>query len=404
MAKNTHLEHLEDDILNQGKQGGFNSIAFLRELGDMLTRPQSNVRVTTKWDGAPAIICGTDPVSKQFFVGTKSVFAKTAPKIIYNESDAERIYGDSQLAQKLKDAYKYLSTLKNQPPFNTGTILQGDLLFTDDKDTRLVNGEQCVVFQPNTIVYAIPAATAMGQRAIRAKLGIVFHTTYVGPTLNDLNALFGADVSRLQDNPDVMVFSSDFKDATGVASMTPAEKMQLDLLINRAEGSLKQASAFLDVLGGYGSGKFMMDSLFKQYFNTYIRRGERITNVTKVVDDFKLYYAQLLGKEIATKKQKATQDKYLQMRTEGIKFLNQNQRSVYFTVASYMNLIEAKNYVIRKLEKVQEIGTFLRTENGYQVTAPEGFVAIRSGNALKLVDRLEFSRANFTADKNWDKP
>ena len=400
MAKNTHLEHLEDDILNQGKQGGFNSIAFLRELGDMLTRPQSNVRVTTKWDGAPAIICGTDPVSKQFFVGTKSVFAKTAPKIIYNEADADRIYGDSQLAQKLKDSFKYLSKLKDKIP----GVLQGDLLFTDDKVSRLVNREQCVTFQPNTIVYAIPSASDLGKRALRAKLGIVFHTTYIGPSLADLNAQFGADVSQLQGDPDVMVFSSDFKDATGAASMTASEKMQLDRLINRAEGSLKQASAFLDVLGGYGQGKFMMDKLFKQYFNTYIRRGQRITDTTKVVNDFKVYYAELLGKEIATKKQKATQDKYLQMRTEGIKFLNRNQRSVYFTVASYMNLIEAKNYVIRKLEKVQEIGTFLRTEDGYQVTAPEGFVAIRSGNALKLVDRLEFSRANFTADKNWDKP
>ena len=400
MAKNTHLEHLEDDILNQGKQGGFNSIAFLRELGDMLTRPQSNVRVTTKWDGAPAIICGTDPVSKQFFVGTKSVFAKTAPKIIYSEADADRIYGDSQLAQKLKDSFKYLSKLKDRIP----GVLQGDLLFTDDKDSRLVNREQCVTFQPNTIVYAIPSASNLGKRALRAKLGIVFHTTYIGPSLADLNAQFGADVSQLQGDPDVMVFSSDFKDATGAASMTATEKMQLDRLINRAEGSLKQASAFLDVLGGYGQGKFMMDKLFKQYFNTYIRRGQRITDTTRVVNDFKVYYAELLGKEIATKKQKATQDKYLQMRTEGIKFLNRNQRSVYFTVASYMNLIEAKNYVIRKLEKVQEIGTFLRTEDGYQVTAPEGFVAIRSGNALKLVDRLEFSRANFTADKNWDKP
>lgn len=400
MAKNTHLEHLEDDILNQGKQGGFNSIAFLRELGDMLTRPQSNVRVTTKWDGAPAIICGTDPVSKQFFVGTKSVFAKTAPKIIYSEADADRIYGDSQLAQKLKDSFKYLSKLKDKIP----GVLQGDLLFTDDKDSRLVNREQCVTFQPNTIVYAIPSASNLGKRALRAKLGIVFHTTYIGPSLADLNAQFGADVSQLQGDPEVMVFSSDFKDATGAASMTATEKMQLDRLINRAEGSLKQASAFLDVLGGYGQGKFMMDTLFKQYFNTYIRRGQSITDTTRVVNDFKVYYAELLGKEIATKKQKATQDKYLQMRTEGIKFLNRNQRSVYFTVASYMNLIEAKNYVIRKLEKVQEIGTFLRTEDGYQVTAPEGFVAIRSGNALKLVDRLEFSRANFTADKNWDKP
>ena len=111
----------------------------------------------------------------------------------------------------------------------------------------------------------------------------------------------------------------------------------------------------------------------------------------------------MLNKEIASKKTKATQDKYLQMRTDGLKFLQQNEKSIYFTVASYMNLIEAKNFIIRKLERVQTLGTFLRTENGYKVTAPEGFVAIRSGNALKLVDRLEFSRANFTADKNWDK-
>ena len=147
-----------------------------------------------------------------------------------------------------------------------------------------------------------------------------------------------------------------------------------------------------------------MATLFKQFFNTYIRQGKPITNAQAVTQDFSRYYNEQLNKEIATKKTKATIDKYLQMRTDGLNFLKQNERSVYFTVASYMNLIEAKNYVIRKLEKVQEIGTFLRTENGYQVTAPEGFVAIRSGNALKLVDRLEFSRANFTADKNWDKP
>ena len=400
MAKNTHLEHLEDDILNQGKQGGFNAITFLRELGEMLSVSKSNVRVTTKWDGAPAIICGTDPVSKQFFVGTKSVFAKTAPKIIYSEADATRIYGDSQLAQKLKDSYRYLSKLKDRIP----GVLQGDLLFTDDKDTRLVNNEQCVTFQPNTIVYAIPVSSDMGKRALRAKLGIVFHTTYVGPTLDDLNAQFGADVSQLQGDPEVMVFSSDFRDVTGTASMTPIELQQFNLLVNRAEGSLKQASAFLDLLGDYGQSKFQMNKLFKQFFNSYIRQGRKITNAQLVVDDFNKYYSDLLTKEVQSKKTVATQDKYLKIKTEGLDFLKRNQKSVYFTVASYMNLIEAKNYVIRKLERVQEIGTFLRTDNGYRVTAPEGFVAIRSGNALKLVDRLEFSRANFTADKNWDKP
>ena len=396
MAKNTHLEHLEDDILNQGTEGGFNAIKFLRELGDMLTQPQSNVKVTTKWDGAPAIICGKDPVSQRFFVGTKSVFAKTAPKVIYSEADADAMY-EGQLAQKLKDAYRYLSQLPIQG------VLQGDLLFTDDKDTRLVNGEQSIVFQPNTIVYAVPTNSALGAKVARAKLGIVFHTTYVGPTLADMNAQFGASVSNLQGNADVMVFSSDFTDATGAAKMTEAEKRQYDLLVNRAEGSLKQASAFLNLLGSFGQSKFMMNVLFKQFFNTYIRQGKPIRNVQDVVQDFKSYYAGLINKEIATKKTKSAQDKYLQMRTDGLKFIQVNERSIYFTVASYMNLIEAKNFIIRRLERVQTLGTFLRTENGYKVTAPEGFVAIRSGNALKLVDRLEFSRANFTADKNWDK-
>ena len=396
MAKNTHLEHLEDDILNQGTEGGFNAIKFLRELGDMLTRPQSNVRVTTKWDGAPAIICGKDPVSQRFFVGTKSVFAKTAPKVIYSEADADRMY-EGQLAQKLKDAYKYLSQLPIQG------VLQGDLLYTDDKDTRLVNGEQSIVFQPNTIVYAVPTNSALGAKVARSKLGIVFHTTYVGPNLADMNAQFGANVSTLQGNDDVMVFSSDFTDATGAAKMTEVEKRQFDALVNRAEGSLKQASAFLNILGSFGQSKFMMNVLFKQFFNSYIRQGKPIRNAQDVVQDFKAFYAGVLNKEIASKKTKATQDKYLQMRTDGLKFLQQNEKSIYFTVASYMNLIEAKNFIIRKLERVQTLGTFLRTENGYKVTAPEGFVAIRSGNALKLVDRLEFSRANFTTDKNWDK-
>jgi len=396
MAKNTHLEHLEDDILNQGSQGGFNAINFLRELGDMLTQTQSNIRITTKWDGAPAIICGRDPQSQKFFVGTKSVFAKTAPKVIYSEADVDKIY-DGQLAQKLKDAYKYLSQLPIQG------VLQGDLLFTNDKDSKTIDGVQSITFQPNTIVYAVPSNSDIGRKVARAKLGIVFHTTYTGPTLADMSATFGANVSTLQGNPDVMVFSSEFNDVTGAARLTPQDKLQYDLLVNRAEGSLKQASTFLNLLTQFGESRFMMNVMFKQFFNSYIREGKSITNAKAVVQDFKGFYSGLMNKEIASKKTKTSQDKYLQMRTNGLKFIQMNERSIYFTVASYMNLIEAKNYIIRRLEKVQSLGTFLRTENGYRVTAPEGFVAIRSGNALKLVDRLEFSRANFTADKNWDK-
>ena len=401
MAKNTHLEHLEDDILNNGSQGGRNAIKFLRSLGNMLSEGDKSgqqMRVTTKWDGAPAIICGIDPTWDTFFVGNKSVFAKTQPKVCYTEKSVDEYYPSSGLNKILKECIKYLSKL------NIKGVVQGDLLFTEStKSITTINGTSCVVFTPNTITYAIPVDSDLGRRVMRSKLGIVFHTTYVGSSLAEMNALFGADVSKMQSVNDVMVFSSDFMDTSGVANMDRYEKQNFTNLVNRAEGSLRQASAFLNILGSYGQSKFMMNVLFKQFFNSYIRQGRPIRNAQDVVQDFKAYYAGVLNKEIASKKTKSAQDKYLQMRTDGLKFLQQNERSVYFTVASYMNLIEAKNFIIRKLERVQTLGTFLRTENGYKVTAPEGFVAIRSGNALKLVDRLEFSRANFTADKNWDK-
>ena len=85
MAKNTHLEHLEDDIFNSGTAGVTNSINFLKSLRDMLTEGdgQSAMKVTTKWDGAPAIVCGRNPQDGRFFVGTKSVFNKQNPKVVY---------------------------------------------------------------------------------------------------------------------------------------------------------------------------------------------------------------------------------------------------------------------------------------------------------------------------------
>ena len=125
--KNTHLEHLEDNILNGGSEGGKEAVAFLRSLGKMLDQGGADARVTVKWDGAPAIVCGRNPDNGRFFVGTKSVFNAVSPKIIYSEDDVDRIYPPGQLSEKLKASYKYLSQL------SIPNVVQGDLLFTDDK-------------------------------------------------------------------------------------------------------------------------------------------------------------------------------------------------------------------------------------------------------------------------------
>ena len=77
---------------------------------------------------------------------------------------------------------------------------------------------------------------------------------------------------------------------------------------------------------------------------------------------------------------------------------------MYFAIASHISLQNAKNFLVSKLSQVQNIGHFIRTSTGYRVTNPEGYVAVsRAAGAIKLVDRLEFSRANFTIAKDWVK-
>ena len=393
--KNTHLEHLEDNILNGGAQGGKEAVAFLRSLGDMLDQGAADTRVTVKWDGAPAIICGVNPDNQRFFVGTKSVFNKVSPKIAYSQEDVESMYPPGQLAEKLKDAYQYLSQL------SIPGVVQGDLLFTDDKYEANIGGDNCIAFQPNTIVYAVPKDSDIGKKIEEAKFGIVFHTSYSGRSLDAMSASFGG--INIQGNADVFVTSSDFRNASGEANMSLAEKTIYTNLVNKTEGSLKQASRFLDMMKENNMNKFTLNIMFKTFFNRYIREGRTLVGARNTANDFAQYFSNALDKEIATKKMKSTKDKYLELKNRGLKFISDNQQAIYMTVASYMNLQAAKNFMIRKLQKVNTFGTFLRTPDGYRVTAPEGFVAIRSGQALKLVDRLEFSHANFTADKNWEK-
>ena len=397
MAKNTHLEHLEDDIVNSGKTGGFNAIKFLRELGKMLSEPTSSIRITTKWDGAPAVVCGRTPENGAFFVGTKSVFAKTNPKLMFNNEMIDSVYSGN-LATILKECLKYFSQLGI-----TG-VIQGDLLYTDKtKVTKTINNQQCVTFTPNTITYAVPVDSNVGQQILKSKIGIVFHTSYFGNTMQNMSATFGVDTKSLNGTEDAYVSSATFEDASGAANFDTTELNKYNLLVNKAEGSLKQASTFLNEIKEYGQSKFMMNAMFKTFMNRFIRSGTKISDAQATSNLFIQFYASQLDKEIQSKKTKSAQDKYIKMKSDGLQFLKTNSRPLYFTVASYMNLIEAKTYVIRKLELVKTLGTFLRTDNGYEVTAPEGFVAIKSGNALKLVDRLEFSRANFTAAKNWEK-
>lgn len=400
-GKNTHLEHLEDMIFNEGYLGAQKALTYLESLRQMFDKGEGNpVTVTVKWDGAPAIICGVDPVDGQFFVGTKSVFAKTEPKLCKSAADIKKFYGEQDgLASKLALALKYLSKL------GIGGVLQGDLMFTPgDVQTANIDGEEVYTFTPNTITYAVPVASALGKRIAQAKIGIIFHTAYEGPSLPEMRASFGASVAGLTPNSAVWFDDATYKDFTGIASLTPEENDAISRTIGQAAITLKKVNQpkFNVILGNPEFNTYI-----KPFVNNMVRGGEQIGDPTTFLNQFITFYRGKQEAEIA-KLKGGVESKAAQARIEKIKkneeFIADNSNTLLGILAIYKRVIEAKLMILQKMQKIESIGTFIKTGDGYKVTAPEGFVAIgHDGGAVKLVDRLEFSKQNFSATKAWKK-
>ena len=398
--KNTHLEHLEDEIINNGSRGAKTAIEFLKSIKEMLQGGTGGSTVSVKWDGAPAVFCGINPENGKFFVGTKSIFNKT-PKINYTNADISRNHGGA-LADKLKVCLKYL------PSLGISGILQGDLLFTSgDKKSATVAGKKSIIFTPNTITYAVPIVktglfgSSLYKRVDSAQLGIIFHTSYSGNTMASLRAAFGASTKGLKKNKNVFFDDATYKRADA-AAFSPNEEKAFDNIIRMAEGSAYKAGAFIDKLKK-DTGPLSLGVQLKTFFNTYIRQGTAITNTSKLANNFEVYFRDRIKKEIASKKTPAAKQKYEEILEAGMKILRPNRDGLYFAIATYITFQSAKAVLLRKLNTIQSIGSFLRTKNGYKVTNPEGYVAIQKGGAVKLVDRLEFSRANFNMAKDWVK-
>ena len=398
MAKNTHLEHLEDDIFNSGYNGATNSINFLVGLRDMLTTGKggNNTKVTVKWDGAPAIVCGRDPETGDFFVGNKSVFNKSTPKICYTDGFIDEYYPDSGLNKILKDCLKYLMRLP------ISGVIQGDLLYEKRPPIVTMKGKRCYIFKPNTISYCVEVDSDMGRQIAKSEIGIVFHTRYSGSSIDSMSAGFGVNVKPLQGVDSVAVFSSEFTNVNGMANLSPAELSKINLTIASAKRNLTGGRKFLNTINKE-TGSFAYNALFKMYFNQVIRSGKIPTNSSAMAKGYISFVDARFKAEIAKKKTAKAQKDWSDRADKALAYLNSNKSVMYSALSGFKDLMTAKEQIINKLKKIEGVGTFLEDENGYKVTSPEGFVAIKDGNALKLVDRLEFSRANFTVAKDWGK-
>jgi len=395
-SKNTHMEHLEDEIINNGVSGANTAIEFLNSLNDMLAGGKSKTNITVKWDGAPAIFAGINPENGKFFVAIKGLFNKT-PKINYTVADIEANHGSGGPSDKIKLALKYLPELGI-----TDGVYQGDIMFSKgDLKKQTIDGQSMLTFGPNTITYAVPEDSDLASQMRKAHLGVVWHTKYTGNTIDSLSASFGVSANTFKKTKNVW-FDDAYLNTANAATFTTSETKKLEGKINMIKGSVKKAGTFLNELSK-DKTKWGLAPLMKVFFNTKIRAGAKITDTKKLVKEFEQYYMDRMSAEIDTKKSDKGKQKYKDIQKEQQKVLKKFKTELYFTMATYLSILDAKEMVIRKLETIQGIGTFLKTADGFKVTAPEGFVAIdaKDGSAVKLVDRLEFSHANFTIAKEW---
>ncbi len=391
---NVHLYHIEEDIIRNGMVGAKSAVRYLYGLVDMLGgSTEGNVKVTVKWDGAPAIVCGKDPLNGKWFVGTKSVFAKT-PKVNYTFEDIDRNHPAGGLNKKLKYAHRYLQNL------NIDGVVQGDLMYTPgDLKPERIDGEAFLTFTPNTITYAVQKGSKLYDKITKSKIGIVFHTKYSGDTFGTMNAEFGVDVSGFGEDGNVWYDDAYYKDLSGTATFSNEQTLRVKTKVDQIAQLVEKVPMplWMKLSTNKDFTTYML-----QFINKLVRGNKLNMSGKEMMQQFLNYYRDVQ----AQAKDKLKTDKAKDKRDEMValmgKLFSENAQGVENILNIHNRTIAVKNEILKQINSVKSTKQFIKTDTGYEVTNPEGYVAIdNDGQAVKLVDRLTFSRQNFNAAKNW---
>ena len=395
--KNTHMTHIEDKVLYGGVDGTRQAILALRSLRDMLGGVKEG-SASVKWDGAPAIFAGIDPRDGKFFVAKKGIFNKS-PKVYKTNADIDSdTSGD--LSEKLKVALQYL------PSLGIKGVIQGDFLYGPGELKReKIKGANYITFHPNTIVYAVPAESQNAKELIKSKIGIVWHTTYTGNSFESMKASYGVNVNKLRKNPNVWSQDAMLRDMTRY-TMSKKETDTVNEYLSQAGVLFNQISG--NVLRDLEKNQSLAQTI-ETFNNTYVRRGMVINDTKKHVDNLIRYITSKYKKEIdsrKTEKGKRVQQTKLNDVLQFFSIKNKNNLKKIFDLQKLIVVVKLK--LINILNKFIKLDTFVKTPRGFKTTGQEVYVAIDKlgGDAVKIVDRLEFSYNNFSPNilKGWDKP
>ena len=386
--QNLHLTHVNEDLYERGDKGANSAVEFCV---DFLTNVGTgSTKLTTKWDGAPAVFAGWDPADGKFFIGTKSVFNKNPKLYKTQEEIASGERGGK--AEKLKYALKYFAGIG----IPKGTVLQGDLLWTEgDQKYETIENKRWITVHPNTIVYAWPAESDVGKDIRNAKIGVIWHTTYTGSgSLSNYSASFGVDISKLKKSRDVWLDDAYFKGVD--IAFTEQEYTQAMAHVKAAKSLIGNFDKIVKVMNSIPTSA--SGAGIKTFINSYIRQGKYPTPgkaYEEYIDYIKQYWEEKVVPTVKTDAGKESKRVALRQLLEEIGSI----KEIVKRSLEYVNEItKAKLIIVSKINQLNKQKTFLKTKNGFEVTSPEGYVCVdsRKGEAVKFVDRLVFSHANFS--------
>jgi hypothetical protein len=371
----THLEHAEDHPINAGQVGFEHAQNTLQSIHNALRGGHGphRVSVTTKYDGSPSVIFGYHPENKRFFVASKSVFNKN-PKLNYTTDDIEKNHGHAPgLVSKLKSALTHLSKVTPHEG-----VYQGDFMYSK-ADGDVSSSRDSYHFKPNTITYSSRKNSDHGQAIKNAKIGIVVHTAYHGDKLENMKAEYNADLGDFSKHSDVHLISPKFD----TKSVTYSPEHQAEY-----ESHLKTASNEHKKLGDYTHTAGHIDTM-KQYINSAVRENSKPST-----EGYRSFLEAYHNKKIADVKTETSKAKKREDANQALSHVDRNKSLFDATFNMHHSLQKAKDVLGNALSAAEQ--PFHHSIEG-RLAKPEGHVAVINNRPTKIVDRAEFSRANFLA-------
>ena len=284
----------------------------------------------------------------------------------FSEKDIETQHGHKPyLAGSLSTLLKHVGKVLPKKP----SEYQGG--YMSSADTRHEEGGH-IGHTPNTIEYHTPVNSAEGQKLKKSKVSVVVHTELKGPQreAHPITSMAG-----FQEHPDVHQVQHIVSGKE--RELHPADKKTINAHLSAAQSLMKDHSH--SHLSGH-------ETSLRTYINSTVRNDEKPTTA-----GYKAHLAAAHDKKIEAVKMDTTKDSKTAEKNAALAHIDKNKKAFDKSFEIHHHVQQATNHLADALDKSSASGGGFQTRIAGKASGGEGYV----GGGLKVVNRQEFSKANF---------